>query len=145
MRKTILVILLTFTFLNIYSQNQSKEIETTFYIRGNPIKNVSFFVIDSLSATPLKYSNNKLILSKKYLTQPELKLLAIYKNHKVEFTIMPYKLFYLKIFFDNRIFKRKNTPFKFKYLFKKVYTISQGFEYVEIVTKSKKTYLFNKE
>lgn len=123
-------------------QNENWNIDTSFFIRGEKVENVEFYLLESKKAYPLKYDGKTLYIDSGKRKEEKLNLLAVHKKHRVEFSISPKELFYIKIYFDNRWFGRENVPFKLKYLFKKVYLINQGFDYVEIVEKSRAEYDF---
>ncbi|WP_163408927.1 hypothetical protein [Flavobacterium ajazii] len=126
-----------FLLITIMSFSQEKlEIESTFMIKGKKMSNVNYYIIENDKAFILDKIGDKIIIDSEKLKIDKLKLLMKYQNNIIEFFINPKEIFYLKIV---------KMPFSFKSLFKCRYVISQGFDYKEIVTSSKKIYDFKPE
>lgn len=140
--KKIFFALTLFNSLNVFNQ-ENREFNISFNLRGKEVTDVNFFFIEGDEAYSLKKIDNKLILAAD-LPQ-EFRLLAIYKNHFIIIPINRYnEIKYINIYYDNRIFnnilsKKFQRPL-FKYLFRKDYLIDCGLDDVSVTFKPKKTY-----
>lgn len=137
MIRTIIILITVLLCTSLSFAQKDKEIKVSFLKGKEQIENVQYYIIEGNDAYLLEKKNDKIILKSKYLKEDkkELKLLAKSGNKKVEFFINPEEIYYLKI---------TKMPFSFKYLFKKMYVINQGFDYEEIVRQSKKKYSYKK-
>ncbi|CAA0164525.1 conserved hypothetical protein [Tenacibaculum maritimum] len=129
--KNILLIFILFNVSLVFCQ-ENRKIEVSFLEGKKEFNDTKYYLIEGDNAYLLNKEGNKIILSTNNLNdEGEVKLLAINKSHKVTFYVKPKEMYYLKI---------RKEPFSFKYLFKRMYEINEGFDYVKLVRKSKKKY-----
>ena len=128
--RMILLILSILLSYSLYCQEKD-SIKVSFVKNDKEINTneFSFYVIKENKAYPILIKNGYLDISS---LDEDNTILFIYKNNKIEFKIKPHDIFYLKI-------KKKCEGF-FK-LCRCKYIISQGFDYVDVVTHSKNKYI----
>jgi len=133
MRYILLLMIVSLNMSLAFCQ-EKKEIEVSFFKGSKEIGDVKYYLVKGNDASLLNRNGNKIILDVKDIKDnEEIKLLALYKNCKVEFFVKPKHMYYLKI---------SKIPFSFKYFLKSMYVVNQGFDSEEIVRKSKKKYNF---
>lgn len=133
-RKLVLIGFYLFGVLFSHAQND-KELEV-FFLKGKKnVEDVEYYMVKGEEAYLLDRKNNKISIPSEYSDESEeLKLLATFGNKKLEFFIKPNEAVHLKI---------NKMSFSFRYLFRRMYVINQGFDHEEIVGLSKREYNFN--
>lgn len=143
MRRLRIILYVFFVFLCVKGHSQTKELETSFFVRGKKVENVKYYLIKEDKAYLQKYKDQKIILNDELPN--EFSLLAVYRNHKAVIPIVRFnEVQYIQVYYDNRLFnniirKKYGRPF-FKYWFKKDYVIDLGLDDVYTTFKLKKKY-----
>lgn len=107
------------------SIGQERRIPVEFTIKNQPIKELDFYVVDGDKRSPLRYDRESMVFNEP-IDSDTLTILLCSSGHSFEFMIQPKEMHYLKIEGNRRFFGGW------------VYEVNQGFEYNELVKKSKK-------
>jgi hypothetical protein len=95
-----------------------------------------------MNASPLNYIDGELIM--KDLREDNIKILMISEKHKTSFFLDDIRNSQsLNIYYESGIFNRQRIKFRLRNLFRKVYQIDLGFDYVSVVGKSRYKYNFD--
>lgn len=143
MREMKIIIYLFLTLICFKGYGQKKELKTSFFVRGEKVENVKYYLIKDDKAYLQEYKNDKIILKDKLSN--EFSLLAVYRNHEALIPIVRFnEVEYIEVYYDNRLFnnlirKKYGRPF-FKHLFRKDYLIDLGLDDVYTTFKLKKKY-----
>lgn len=87
-------------FLCAKGHSQTKELESSFFVRGEKVKNVKYYLIKGDKAYLQKYKNQKTILNGEL--RNEFSLLAVYRNHKAIIPIVRFnEIQYIQVYYDN--------------------------------------------
>lgn len=146
MKNNLVIITLLLTTFGLLAQHNGLEIETTFYVNNNPVKDVKYYFIKNDGKAYLLPTEKGRIILKDTLTTKGIPLLAVKDKHKIVFPVYYYReSSYIKIYYDNRIFgnktKKKLGISRWKYLFRKEYYIDiEGFDDIITVFKPEKEY-----
>lgn len=120
---------LIFVSLDLSAQN-SREIAVDFIVKGESIRDVKYYIVQNNSEKLLHYDDGFLTIYTDNMKNGEVAILVKYKKKNIKFKVKPMSMFYLKITEQNKCIK-------------KVYEINQGFDYVELVSKSDKRYFYD--
>ena len=143
MDKSRIILYIFLALICFKGYSQTKELEASFFVRGEKVENVKYYLIKDNKAYLQEYKNQKIIFKDKLPN--EFSLLVIYKNHKAIIPIVRLnEVQYIEVYYDNRLFnnlirKKYSRPF-FKHLFRKDYVIDLGLDDVYTTFKLKKKY-----
>lgn len=132
MKQPLLIFLvLTLSIADLFSQ-KVKEVDVSFYSKGKSNNSVNYFSVRKDTAYLLNIKNNKLFIDSLHFKK-RLKILVIHNKNKILFNLDP-NAYYLNITEEKRCF----------IFSKSKYIINQGFDFEEIVKKSKKKFYLSK-